>query len=429
MAYYGSALPGSAFATRYEVGTAKDVPSPTPDGPPIQRPAPNMHQPNNGGLYAPGKVPALDFFCEDLDGNATVASCTATVDGIPAANGSALPDSPGVHTVVVTAIDNTELTRSHTHTYTVKSFRDIYNTDSPVAYYRLGDATGDPMRDSGPHGRNGTYKNDQDSGPVGISGDGDHARKFFGAGGYGFVSSIPAPKYQSTLEAWVNPDDLRDASIVGHGDAGEIYLKNGLFVFRHMGTEVSSHTGPTPGVFTQVVGVWDGVTISIYVNGELHGQVEATKRPSSSSTFYVGFGEIRPWFKGSLDEVAYYDKALTPNRVLEHFLADPPPGEAIPENDEPSSEEPDTPVFDKPAVNPPVQNPATAEPDAKPDPGINPSITPDNGSKGSAEHRTGLKKKKKSKAAKRKAALKKCSKVKKKSKRKACKKRVLRRFA
>ncbi len=410
MAYYGSALPGSAFATRYEVGTAHDVPSPAPNGPPIQRPAPNMTQPNNGGLYAPGKMPALDFYCEDLDGNATVASCTATVDGDPVANGAALPDSPGSHSAAVTAVDDDGLTRSHTHTYTVKSFGDIYNADSPIAYYRLGDATGDPMKDSSGNGRNGSYKNGQDSGPVGISGDGDHARKFFGDGGYGFVSSIPAPKFQSTIEAWVNPDDTRDQSVVGHGDAGEIYIQNGLFVFKHMGTTLTSDVGPAPGHFTQVVGVWDGTTISIYVNGKLHGQAEATKRPSSGSTFYVGFGEIRPWFKGKLDEVAYYDKALTPNRILEHFLADPPPA-----GDEP--------------ILKPADNPAPP-PDTKPSTGTPPSGGPaTNAASGSSVTKT--KKPKKSKKSKKKSsrkgrpsgslAKKKCKKFKKnKAKLKRC---------
>ncbi|MBK8293598.1 MAG: LamG domain-containing protein [Solirubrobacterales bacterium] len=333
-----------------------------------------MTSPNNGGLYAHGKMPALDFYCEDLDGNATVASCTATVDANPIANHSALPDSPGAHPVVVTAVDDDGLTRSHTHTYTIKPFGDIYNADSPIAYYRLGDASGDPMKDSSGNGHDGTYKNGQDSGPVGISGDGDHARKFFGDGGYGFVSSIPAPTFQSSLEAWVNPDDMRDQSVAGHGDAGEISIQGGLFVFKHMGTTVTSDVGPAPGHYTQVVGVWDGTTISIYVNGERHGQVEATKRPSSSSTFYVGYGEIRPWFKGKLDEVAYYGRALTPNRILEHFLADPPPV-----GDEPVFTGPDTPVSNDPADDSPDTGPATGNPPVGSDDGTHGNAAPESG--------------------------------------------------
>jgi|GEM_PF-2943209 len=420
MAYYGTALPGSAFAARYEVGTAHDVPSPAPNGPPIQRPSADIDSPNNNGLYAVTKLPPLDFHCEDLDGNATVATCTATVDGNPILDGANLPDTPGAHTVVVTAVDNDGLTRSHTHTYTIKSFEDIYNDDAPLAYYRLGDMTNGPMKDSGPSHRDGIYKNAQESGPVGISGDGDHARRFFGSSGYGYVNNITAPTTGSTIEAWVNPDDLREQSIVGHGDAGEIFIDtDGVLSFRHMGTTVRTSPAPAPGRFTQVVGVWDGVNIYLYVDGELRATAEATKRPSSVSTFYVGYGEIKPWFKGSLDEVAYYGKALTPNRILEHFLADPPPPDStfVNPGDPGTPGDPTTPVDpDRPVSpddplpvdpNPPVDDQPT-NPD---DPAIYESGSGTNaGAKG------------------RKSALKKCQKIKKKSKRKNCVKRVNRSF-
>lgn len=412
VAYYGSALSAHDIWTRHHVGTAKDVPSPAPDGPPIQRPSADIHQPHNGGLYAPTKVPNLAFHCDDLDGSATVASCTATVDGVPIDDGDPLPDSPGEHTVVVTAIDNTELTRSHTHKYTVKPFEQIFNADAPLVYYRLGDATNAPMKDSGPNHRDGIYKNAQESGPVGISGDGDRARRFFGSSGYGYVNDIAAPTTGSTIEAWVNPDDRREQSIVGHGDAGEIFVgADGVLSFRHMGTTVSTSPGLTPGRFTQVVGVWDGVDIHLYVDGELKASAEATKRPSSVSTFYVGFGEIKPWFKGSLDEVAYYGKALTPERVLEHFLADPPPVDTdeAPAEETPVIEDPDTPVS---SDDPPVGKPSTDQPVAVPStPG--PGVA-ETGSK------TAAKPKPKAKA----RALKRCKKIKKKSKRKACVRRV-----
>ncbi len=91
-----------------------------------------------------------------------------------------------------------------------------------------------------------------------------------------------------------------------------------------MDTTVDSGVAPKPGHWQQVVGTWDGVDISIYINGKLKGTVESTKRPSSSSTFYVGYGELAPWFAGSIDEVAYYPIGLAPARVYQLWLADPP---------------------------------------------------------------------------------------------------------
>jgi hypothetical protein len=432
-AYYGSALSGSAIRKRWVVGTAKDVPGPI-GGPPIQRPSAHIEVPENGGLYAPTKVPHLHFHCEDLDGNATVTSCTATVDGVPALDGSPLPDTPGEHVVVVTAVDEDGLTRDHTHRYNVRTFEQIFKADNPIAYYRLGDATGDPMRDASGNGRDGIYKNAQQSGPFGISGDLDRARRFFGDGGYGYVNDIAAPRFQSTLEAWVNPDDGRDQSVLGHGDAGEIYIEGGLFKFRHMGTTVTADVGPVPGRFTQVVAVWDGVTISLYVDGILHGQTEATKRPSSISTFYVGYGEIKPWFKGSIDEVAYYDRALTPARVYQHFLADPPPPPesegAGSETGNPGSNEKPPPIDEvgEPPVDDPIEPPVddpTGDTGDDRDPPVLENVGPTVGGPGSQPGPKGDRPRQVGKKAKVKAVKRqKCRKIQNAGKRRACLRRI-----
>jgi hypothetical protein len=124
----------------------------------------------------------------------------------------------------------------------------------------------------------------------------------------------------------MSPYGDRDQSIVGHGDAGEIYIRDGYFHFRRMDTTVDSSIPVKPGKWQQVVGTWDGVDIKIYVDGQLAGTVESTRRPSSVSTFYVGYGELAPWFRGTIDEVAYYGTALPAARVYQHFIADPPPG-------------------------------------------------------------------------------------------------------
>ncbi|MGA7434497.1 MAG: LamG domain-containing protein [Solirubrobacterales bacterium] len=327
--YYSRALNAHAFQDRRKIGVAKDNPSVERGNSELNTEGPftDPSAPKNNGLYAPTKVPVAEFTCtdpDDLPGDSDVDSCTATVDGSPISSGDALPDSIGNHVFIVTAIDKGGNTYVHQHSYSVKTFKDLYNTDSPIAYYRLGEASGSAMADSSANGRHGEYKNDQDSGPVGISGDGDRARNFFGAGGYGYVNGIAAPKYQSTLEAWVKPADGRNQAILGHGDAGEIYIRDGFFHFRHMDKTVTSSVPVAVGIFQQVVGTWDGVHIRIYVDGIEAGKVEQTKRPSSISTFYVGYGELAPWFRGSIDEVAYYGTALPAARVYQHWLADPP---------------------------------------------------------------------------------------------------------
>ncbi|GAA1146434.1 LamG-like jellyroll fold domain-containing protein [Nocardioides aquiterrae] len=329
VAYYDTAISAHVIGDHWMVGSAYDHPSLTPGNSPFNTAEPTIDttSPVNNGLYAPAKVPVAAFTCADPDGPGDIASCTATVDGNPIASGDALPDSLGVHTFTVTAVDQSGNTYVHSHTYTVMSFADVYRADSPVAYYRLGDVD-EVMADDSGNGRDGEYKNDQESGPIGISGDLDHARRFWGDSGYGFANSIAAAPYQATVEAWANPDDgTRDQSIGGLAGSDELFVAGGLFGYRHLDRVVMADVGPNPGNFRQVVGVWDGVDVLIYVDGVLHGSAPAATGKSSAGggTFYVGYGHQGPWFAGSLDEVAYYATALSPERVYQHFLADPPP--------------------------------------------------------------------------------------------------------
>ena len=334
-AIYDEALSAHAIEDRNKIGIARDNRSIAAGNSTLNTEGPftDPVAPKNGGLYAPGKTPKAEFTCTDPDdapGNSDIATCTATVDGVPIANGAPLPDTVGAHDFIVTAVDESGNEYVHPHTYAVRSFADIYRADAPFAYYRLGDAANATvMRDGSPNQRHGTYVNRQQEGPVGISGDGDKARDFFGSSGYGYANNVPAPTFQMTLEAWVLPrNPARDQSIAGHGDAGELYIEGGVLKFRHgpEGRVVSSGVAAAADRFTQVVGTWDGVDLRIYVNGKLKGTTtESNRRPSSTSTFYVGFGELKPWFDGAIDEVALYGTALNANRVLQHFLADPPP--------------------------------------------------------------------------------------------------------
>ncbi len=209
-AYYDSALSHHRIADRYKIGTAFEHPSLVAGNSPFntEGPSTDPEAPKNKGIYAPTKVPNAGFDCKDPDGPADIASCTATVDGNPIASGDPLPDSIGTHLFQVTAIDAGGNTYVHNHTYEVLSFADLYRKDGPVAYYRLGESSGSgtqPMNDSSGNHHDGEYKNGTESGPVGIAGDGDHARRFTGADGYGYANGIQAPQYQSTSSPGSTP--------------------------------------------------------------------------------------------------------------------------------------------------------------------------------------------------------------------------------
>ncbi len=123
----------------------------------------------------------------------------------------------------MTATDNAGNVPTKTVTYRVFSFAGLIADDSdPLAYYRLGDGAA-RSRWRAAAGPDGEYKNGQSSEPFGISGDGDAARRFSGADGYGYANGIAAPR-SYTLSTFFRVDDAgRSQMITQHGSAGAIY--------------------------------------------------------------------------------------------------------------------------------------------------------------------------------------------------------------
>ena len=222
--------------------------------------------------------------------------------------------------------------------YETFTFKGLLLDDNPTAYYRMNDAIGATvMNDFGPNNYDGEYKNDQDSGPVGISGDGDKARAFFGENGYGYVNGITAPS-RYALAAFVRFNDNGKQSVVQHGGAGAIWLgEDQKFHFRPVdwhSTELVSgapviggpgETNIAANTWYFVVGTLGGGVANLYVNGVHMRTGSLSRQPSGTATFYVGYGDKAPWLRGALDEVAYFGLDISADHIYEIWLADPPP--------------------------------------------------------------------------------------------------------
>jgi alpha-tubulin suppressor-like RCC1 family protein len=93
------------------------------------------------------------------------------------------------------------------------------------------------------------------------------------------------------------------------------------------GTTFASAPRLSAGKWEYVAVTESGSTIKIYLNGEVVGEnASATLSPASlgsSSTAYLGKSLVSgdPGFKGSLSNVAFYTKALSPAQVLHHYYA------------------------------------------------------------------------------------------------------------
>jgi hypothetical protein len=234
----------------------------------------------------------------------------------------------------------------------------ILETPSLDHYWRLGETSGLKAYDAegGPDG-DGDYGEQVELGRRGaIARDRNKAA--------GFAGGLPDQVWEShvktgaspqvwglgsfTWEAWVKPGLLDDRSrrILSAEDvSGGVLLAaraSGVVLSRHIkaGTrgyytpETGSAYGPVTarattvraplaaGVWSHVVGTFNGTTMRLYVNGKLEASGVSTLFLNSISSLTIG-SEGRKWLEwdGDLDELATYRGALDPDDVLEHYQA------------------------------------------------------------------------------------------------------------
>ena len=80
----------------------------------------------------------------------------------------------------------------------------------------------------------------------------------------------------------------------------------------------------TPGTWTHVAGIYDGTAVSLYMNGQLIGSTpEVASIVHSESDLNIGRNsyETRPFFKGLIDEVGIFNRALSPEEIAAIYNA------------------------------------------------------------------------------------------------------------
>jgi hypothetical protein len=136
-----------------------------------------------------------------------------------------------------------------------------------------------------------------------------------------------------TIEAWINADTWNDYYWGGTIAAKENTDKTGYdlrcgeigrlsFVIGIGGAwhEVVSGLVMSTGVWNHVAGVYDGSTMSIYINGKLEGQQSCTGAISvSSQPLFIGNSPGYPtrFFDGKIDELSIWNYARSVNDIRE----------------------------------------------------------------------------------------------------------------
>jgi hypothetical protein len=209
--------------------------------------------------------------------------------------------------------------------------------DGPIAYYRLGEASGTTALDSGPGMHHGSYLEKVALGQTGaVAGD-----TALGLDGMGSRADMGdrfdfAGMASFSIELWVRPAVVRgsydgifskeDDDVKGR-QGYFMYLQEGDLGFeRRLDGQREDVKAPPLAVGTTVhlAVTFDGATMRLYLDAaQLDEQVVTLPLPDHGRPFVLGArnGGDFGYLAGVVDELALYDKALSPERLSAHVAA------------------------------------------------------------------------------------------------------------
>lgn len=138
------------------------------------------------------------------------------------------------------------------------------------------------------------------------------------------------PRKQVTYEAWIYPEDNYPTSIgeiivngawykrlfVGYGKIGFELKINGTVYDLYSNTNIQTNK------WYYVVATYDGSKMRIYINGKLDNELLVSGLIDSSAAgvnTVIGAQPPAEYFKGIIDEVYIWNRALTPQEIKERF--------------------------------------------------------------------------------------------------------------
>jgi uncharacterized repeat protein (TIGR01451 family) len=224
-------------------------------------------------------------------------------------------------------------------TGTAAAYRPTVLGDTPLRYWRLGEASGTAVIDETGSGVNGTYGNTPTLGvPGAIPNDANTAVTFSSASSESVelnsAVGYPTGNAARTLEAWVRTSSVAEQGIFAYGNYSGTEARTffSMMIAPDGRLMVSTDAdfpqfGPagalTNGAWHHVVVTYDGSVIRAFLDGvAMSGSPFTPGAPLATTTtnHWLANTGTRT-LNGTLDEVALYSRALSAAEVLEHFQA------------------------------------------------------------------------------------------------------------
>jgi hypothetical protein len=196
-----------------------------------------------------------------------------------------------------------------------------------VASYSFNEGTGTILTDSSGNSNHGTI-----NGATWTTGKYSGGLDFDGIDDFVSIpnsASLDITGNQLTLEAWIYPYDngsvngrriISKRTDAGGSDVYSLHLAlTGKISFRIDEVSLKSTNTFSPNTWVHVVGVYNGSSKRIYLNGTLDPAYGGKKDNIDSSTkgVFIGHREAEDrWFKGIIDELRIYNRSLTQAEIL-----------------------------------------------------------------------------------------------------------------
>ena len=212
---------------------------------------------------------------------------------------------------------------------TMKIFR--FSQKGLVGHWRFNEGTGSTAYDSSPEGNNGTIH-----GASWVRGKFGYALKFDGSDDYVSASDSASLDITSeiTIEAWIKPTRGYLGNYVQEIIVDKYYSDAYRF-------NICGHSGQKPGLRLFIHGTvfeflnvidwyqWQHVaatfddatdTAVLYHNGDSHEVTNSASLSTSNSPLIIGRNTAgTQHFKGDIDEVRIYNRALSPEEIKIHY--------------------------------------------------------------------------------------------------------------
>jgi hypothetical protein len=221
------------------------------------------------------------------------------------------------------------------------TYSSVVLSDSPVGYWQLNETSGVSLADSSPSSANGSVMGSLTLGNTsgGAGAPSSAAADFNGSSAVIIPSSSPVSQLNNgvaTVEAWINTTntDSNYYLVFSEWEAddwngNQVFLAGGypnLWSGPNFNTMTGSHS-VADGHWHQIVGVWNGNTTSLYIDGVLDqtGSMpfQASYAQSQIGAQCWGEGSTRcdGFFLGEIQNVSVYSRALSASDVSRHFNA------------------------------------------------------------------------------------------------------------